>query len=584
MPAVVAIEVITLAALAAFPPRHMGWWPAAVAAVVAAITLVVRVHGRSAVGWLAAWWRWRSVRRGTRVGAAAGIDVPHGDSLCGVRVEAHEAITMINVTGLPYTPTLLHGAAVVQNPNVVPLGLLSGLLEQPGELRLGSIDVVSAGLRVHRGSGYPPLYGTLLADRPAAGQRSTRLIVRVDLTTSVPGLTYRTSIGAAAAAATDRIVNALAEQGIRAEALSAHQLDAALTELGAGLAEAPVRAEDAASGRGPALAGVSSGVGVSPGGRASSRHRASSRGAGSSQALALSGGAGSSRRRRGGGRVDVGWRSVTTHPGHWTTYYFSPEDITTGALNQMWALRTDEIVQTTTIGKDRRAGEGGGPVLVSATVRCNDPQPPQQPPTLYLNTLPGDQYAATLHCAPTARPPLRLPTRVLNEPAALAIPIGPTGILVGTVISDDAALGALSDDLVMLALTDPQRATRVVMDTSSFYVRQLLIRAAAVGERIAIYSDAPQRWASLAQPYIALVDRSRPPEFVPSILVSDRPGTPPAAGLAATVITVGRGETGGAAADLEFVQTSESAVRITGPTFAIDVAIAAFRQEQAWTG
>jgi hypothetical protein len=82
-----------------------------------------------------------------------------------------------------------------------------------------------------------PLYSTLLADRPAAGQRSTRLIVRLNLNASVPALSYRTSIGAAAA--TERIVNTLLQEGVRATVLTAHQLDAALAELGAGLAIAP---------------------------------------------------------------------------------------------------------------------------------------------------------------------------------------------------------------------------------------------------------------------------------------------------------------------------------------------------------
>jgi hypothetical protein len=45
------------------------------------------------------------------------------------------------------------------------------------------------------------------------------------------------------------------------------------------------------------------------------------------------------------------------------------------------------------------------------------------------------------------------------------------------------------------------------MDTSDFYVRQLLLRAAAAGERIAIYSDSPQRWLALSQPNIAVVER-----------------------------------------------------------------------------
>jgi hypothetical protein len=217
-------------------------------------------------------------------------------------------------------------------------------------------------------------------------------------------------------------------------------------------------------------------------------------------------------------------------------------------------------------------------------LRCTDPQPPPQPPALYLNTLPGDQFAATLYAAPTVRPRLRLPSRALGNPADLAIPIGPTGILAGTAVNDEPELGSRRDDLVMLALTDPQRATRVVLETSAFYARQLLIRAAAVGERIAIYTNAPQPWASLSQPNIAVVDRSRPPEFVPSIIVSDRPGSPPAAGLASTVITIGRAETGAPTPDLRFEQVSPSVVRITAPTFTTDVAIAAFRQEQAWTG
>src|SRR6476646_10597082 len=107
-------------------------------------------------------------------------------------------------------------------------------------------------------------------------------------------------------------------------------------------------------------------------------------------------------------------------------------------------------------------------------VRTNDPQRPQQPPTLYLNTLPGDQLEVALRAAPTARPRLRLPQRELGDPDALVIPIGMTGILVGTALRDDphAPVPISRNDMVMWTLTDPQRPTRVVMDTSDFYVRQ----------------------------------------------------------------------------------------------------------------
>ena len=162
---------------------------------------------------------------------------------------------------------------------------------------------------------------------------------------------------------------------------------------------------------------------------------------------------------------------------------------------------------------------------MSALVRTGDPQPPPQPPTLNLNPLPGDQYAATLRAAPTARPHLKVPARDLDGGEPLDIPIGATGILVGAARYDDPAADppVHADDLVMLALTDPDRATRISMQTSEFYVRQLLIRAAAVGERIAIYSHQPDRWDSLTQPNIAVAERRRPPPFVPTITVNDRP-------------------------------------------------------------
>ena len=131
---------------------------------------------------------------------------------------------------------------------------------------------------------------------------------------------------------------------------------------------------------------------------------------------------------------------------------------------------------------------------------------------------------------------------------------------------------------------DADRATRIAMDTSEFYVRQLLIRAVAVGERIAVYSHEPGRWESLTQPNIAVAERRRPPPFVPTIMVNDRPTALSAAGLAATVITLGRASDAGSAPDLRFVQTSESTVQISTPGRRLDVAIVAFRQEQAWMG
>lgn len=175
---------------------------------------------------------------------------------------------------------------------------------------------------------------------------------------------------------------------------------------------------------------------------------------------------------------------------------------------------------------------------------------------------------------------------MLDNPDNLEIPIGPTGILVGAALHDNLTADPKihRDDLVMWPITDPQRATRITMDTSEFYVRQLLIRAAATGERIAIYSHQPSRWQQLAQPNIAVVERRRPAEFVPTIIVNDRPISAPTAGLSSTVITLGKIDPRGPDPDLYFEQTSRSTVRVITDTQAVEVAIVVFRQEQAFTG
>jgi ESX secretion system protein EccE len=582
--AVVAAEAVALIAFTALPPSRFNWWPAAVITAAAVVLLVVTVHRRNAVSWVAAQAHWRRQRRfATPVGAA--VDINHGGHVYGVRTAGDEAVTMLRIDGRADSPTFLRSAATLHTTNTVPLRVLLDHLDQPGGLHLG-VDIVNDGYRVVPQTGYPPLYSTLLADRSAAGQRTTRLIVRLILSESVAGLAYRHSVGTAAAAATDRILKALMQHGIRAVPLTAEEQDAALAQLGVGLAVPPPRPTvtvedeeippDIPGGRGEDEYGDDefAGVGAVPAGEAEP--------AGGHGRSTQSG----RRRHQTGVRpvrvrptASVGWRTINTRPGYLTTYYFSPEDITTESLNQMWALRADHIVQVTTLRKQR-----DGKIAVSAMVRTDDPQAPQQPPTLFLNPLPGEQYAAAVAVAPTSQPRLKLPQRVLTVRDDLAIPIGATGVLVGAAINDDprARPAVQRDDLVMWPLTDPQRATRITMDTSAFYLRQLLIRAAACGERIAIYSREPARWYSLAQRHITVVEPGRRADFVPTIIVNDRSQI--AAGLSSTVITLGREHPDGAKPDVLFHQTSENTVRISAGARVIDIAMVVFRQEQTWTG
>ncbi len=546
IPVVVAVEVAVLTSILIFPPGRWSWWPTVATAVVAIGLLMLTVYRRNAVRWCVDRIRLQRRRRRTDP-PAPSVDIPHGASLYGVRIPDRidgDAITMVEVTGQAYSPTLLTGSATALTPNRLPLDALTALLDQPGGIKLSGIDIVSSGLRVRRGTGYPPLYSTLLADRPAAGQRRTYLVVRLDIANSVRGLAYRSTVGAAAAAATERIINALLQRGVRAKPLTAKDIDIAMVDLGANLAVVPTEAEPDNA---PVAARIPTPV-----------------------------------------PPTETWKSIQAHPGYLTSYYFSPEDITTNTLNQMWALRSDAVVQTVSLTKRRphRLGERDqgteGGVWVSALVRVNDPQEPTQPPTLYLNPLPGNQGPAAIRSAPLPRTFDALPARPLDA-SPLELPVGSSGVLIGT---------TQRGDLLLLSLTDPDQATRIALHTGMPYACQLLVRAAAVGERIAIYTDKPARWRQLEQPLIAVVDRRHPPEFVPSIIVSDRAGGPPPAGLASTVITIGDtpdarntgGERTAPTPDLSFTQISPSTVRIATSAFTTDVQIATFKAEQPFLG
>lgn len=562
--AVVAAEVVAITAYAALPPARFTWWPFALITAVALVLLLVTVHRRNFAVWVAArvrWWRTR--RYATPVGAA--IDIGHGSDVYGVRTAGDEAVTVIRVDGRPYEPTFLRGSSIARTTNLLPLDIVTQLLDQPGGLRLG-IDIASLGFRVRPGTGYPALYGTLLADRGAAGQRTTYLIVRLEISQSLPGLVYRQSIGTAAAAATDRIVKALEQEGVRAVALNAEDQDVVMDKLSLGLAAAPARpvvldpldADDDHEDDGPeAVADIAADSG---------RHRSKDNKPAEPQ----------DRPQKIPAAVDVGWSLINTEPGYVTSYYFSPEDITTATVNQMWALPADDIVHVLMLRKR------GDTVMVSAMVRTNDPRPPEQPPTLFLNPLPGAQYAAALRAAPVSAPHLPLPEGPLPED--LEIAVGATGVLVGAALVDNknGSPEIRRDDLVMLALTDPQRPTRISMDTSEFYVRQQLIRAAAAGERIAIYSADPSRWYSVSQPNIAVAEPGRRVEFVPTIIVNDHAPAAPPVGLSSTVITLGR--VTDSAPDIVFQQNSPTTVRIRAGGRQLDVSIVEFRQEQTWTG
>ncbi|OBK31468.1 type VII secretion protein EccE [Mycobacterium asiaticum] len=250
-------------------------------------------------------------------------------------------------------------------------------------------------------------------------------------------------------------------------------------------------------------------------------------------------------RRLGRSALDVAnrrWGSVRGDGGWLTTYWYRPSDITTENLAQAWTIRTDGISQNVTLFADGS---------VTATVTVRSAQPPTAPPSMTLQTLPGEQaqaVAANL-CGPL--PPLR-GIRHGPLPDSVIIPIGPSGVLLGKV---DAG------SRMMLPLDDPGEFSRVHIAADDALAKRILVRLAGAGDRITVHTRNIEQWASVRMPEIAVTDQVKP---IAGTTVSVVDGTVTLTPRPNTVVSVGQ-------PDKPYRGTATVLITQTGPA-TIDVA------------
>lgn len=396
------------------------WWAgAAGGAVLGALLLMVKVAR------LTPWqWLMRSIGRlrhkEHRVETGEYVDVDSDGQPLGVHVDEHTLVTMVNVWGRPYIPTLLRPQGA-ETPNTLPLSVIA---EQMQRFGLGvDIDVIAQGRRT-ASDNYGQFYAQLLADRPAAGQRSTMLMIRMDTRApdTTAGLMWRTDAAGAVAAVTRRITRALRQSGCRAEPMTAADMRQAVLDM------------------------------------------------------------------HGGSKEDIestfreGWKDLTHRGAHVTSYYLSSEDLTAERLDDMWAIASEHTLLALHL---RRSSEG---ITVSATVRFTTAQPLLTPPAVILNRYTGRQWWALSALLPGSDRINGMPARTLTSDLDAAVAIGSSGVM----------LGKVDDALLLMPLRDPAGPTRIVIDSDDdFAVRQLIRRASASGEVVAVY-DPRRRWAMAA--------------------------------------------------------------------------------------
>ena len=276
------------------------------------------LHRRTVPGWLAAVRRWRRSRRGKYPAAAAAVRMPHGNIVCGVRVEAYGPHDDRGDRPVPLTfPARLHSVADRQ-PAAAEV-LTESCSTSPAGIRLAAIDVVPCRTPRAPRQRIPPLYGTLLADRPAAGQRTmVRGAPRHQTRRPACGIGNRSGLPPPPPPGESSMPLRARH---RATALTAAELDTASTGWAHGCSRR----------RRP------------PG------HRGRRQPTDPVPFRSTSPAAQQGRQRGLAGAPSAGHRVSTT-------YYFSHRDITTASLHQMWGCAATRVVLTPSLFKRRYIG------------------------------------------------------------------------------------------------------------------------------------------------------------------------------------------------------------------------------------
>lgn len=313
----VTAEVIASALVAPLAPV-VPWWALIPSALPVIAGAALTYRGATAAEWIARPWRLRrNTHSATLRAARASIPTPFSAELPGVGPSAltwdgQYAITMIALQGRPYAPSVLVSEGA-DSRDVVPLEVCGELLEQFGGLELHSVDVLSEGTRTAPDGRFTARYDEMVSDRAAVGSRRTWLVLRLRPTGCLDAMRYRSNVGEAISAATERIRQAVARSGCRASTCSAEQINAATAAL---LGDRELSA------------------------------------------------------------YEEGWTNLRLGNDYVTPYQVSGADLTTRVLNDMWTIRSSKTVVLVRITRDHETGGNLVGALVRIHTNAPQTHPP----------------------------------------------------------------------------------------------------------------------------------------------------------------------------------------------------------------
>ncbi|MDV3133315.1 type VII secretion protein EccE [Mycobacterium sp. 29Ha] len=405
------------------------------------------------------------------------------DAQAALRAEGDELVAVVAVDGPSHTPSALDNHRV-QSAATLPVTVIADALSQ-FDVTLAGIDVLSVGRRraPKTHHHYAQTYSGHVADHGAVGRRRTVCVLRMNSLDNAAAVVCRDSLAATLDACAHRLATELSARHLPARVVAAEELADIDAILPAGL-------------------GLDAG-----------------------------------RPRWGGVRHANGWVS---------TYWVSPRDISTSALERLWAPDTD---YTATALQLRPAPDGG--VAVGLLVRYATAGPQKQPPLTGLNPLSGrHDLGVRAGLAGARTPAITAPHRRLEAGEEIKAPIGASGIIVGATLKGHPLL-------VDLAAAAPGARSTVTVAGEVAYVVQLAMRSAAIGYHVLVVSARAQYWREASAPGLRVVGAI--PEQLPDdgrgiMVVYDHANAPATSSAAITMRIVAPGTA--SVADVHFEQDS----------------------------
>ncbi|MEV0032731.1 type VII secretion protein EccE [Nocardia sp. NPDC050793] len=218
---------------------RVSWWITGALVTTVAAVVTVAVNERTIVRWIIDWaeYRWRRESRArARTATLEVSDVRVADGVCGVGDAGTILVAMIQLAPNLDLPTVITEESVYTE-DTLPVSAVAAMLDQYG--LTVDIDIVTTGQRIRSTGSYRMLYDQLIGPHPVVGNRSTWLVIRLDLDRNLAVLARRGPVTAVApkalAAAAHRIAGRLRQRGVSALVLPATAMVEATRLLHAGV-------------------------------------------------------------------------------------------------------------------------------------------------------------------------------------------------------------------------------------------------------------------------------------------------------------------------------------------------------------